>query len=67
MRVLADGQMGENADRLTDRRQLVVTRKRNENFVTDAVHIDDRLRRQRALQFAVEKGDHLKIVTTLNR
>jgi len=45
MRVFAHGQMGENSDGLTGGGKFVVTRKRNENFVADAVDIDRRLSR----------------------
>ena len=47
VRIFANDQMSENVNRLTNRRKFVVTRKRNENLVTDTTDIDRRLRRQR--------------------
>ena len=60
MRVFADGEMCQNADRLTDCRQFIVARERDENFVADAVNIDSRLRRKSRHEFAIEESDHLR-------
>jgi hypothetical protein len=59
MRVFANGQMRENPDGLADGGKFIITRKRNENFVADAVDVDRCLSRQRAYEFAVKKRDHL--------
>ena len=48
VRVFAHVQMGQNLHRLARRREFVVARERDENFVADAAHIDDGLGRQRA-------------------
>jgi hypothetical protein len=59
VRILAHGQMREDANRLPDRRQLVIARQRNEYFVANSAYIDCCLGGQRAYQFAIEKGDHV--------
>ncbi len=56
--VFADVKMGQDVDRLTRRRELVVTRKRNENFVAHAADVDDRLGGQGRGKGAIEEGDH---------
>jgi hypothetical protein len=53
-------QVGEDLDRLTDRRKFIVTRKRNKNFVADTADIDRRLRRQRMRKSAMKKRDHVR-------
>jgi hypothetical protein len=60
MGVFAHVQVGEDLDRLTNRRKFIVTRKRNKNFVADTADIDRRLRRQRMRQSAMKKRDHVR-------
>ena len=58
VRILAHGQMRENADRLPDSRQLVVARQRNEHFVANAAYIHNRLRGQGIYEFTIKECDH---------
>jgi hypothetical protein len=51
--------MSQDSQRLADGRKFIVTRKRDKNFVTNAANIDDRLRRQRARELAIEKRNHV--------
>src|SRR5207249_559334 len=46
LRVLPNMKMPKDPQRLTHCRKFVVARKRDENFVTNAIHIDNGLRRQ---------------------
>ena len=60
MRILAHGQMRENADGLPDRWQFVVARKRNEHLVADAAHIHNRLCGKGIHEFTIKERDHVK-------
>src|SRR5207244_12454351 len=58
MRVLAHREMGQEMNWFAGSGKFVVARQWNKNFVTDAVHIDNRLRWQRADQSTIKKRDH---------
>lgn len=59
MCVLTDCQVSQNLDRLTNRRQPVVTRKRNIHVITDTLNPHHDMRRQGFDQGAFEKCDHV--------
>ena len=59
MRVLPNGQVSKNTNRLTDRWKFIVTRERNEHFIANAADINNGLGGQSADEFAVEKRDHV--------
>jgi len=50
--------MRENPNGLARRRELIVTRKRDENFIADAADIDNDLRGKSVNEFSGKKGDH---------
>jgi hypothetical protein len=64
MCVFTHCEMREDSDRLTGGGEFVVTGQRDENLITDAVHVDCGLRRQGSHQFTIEKSYHFK---SLNR
>jgi hypothetical protein len=60
VRVLSNVKMRENSDRLPDSRQLVIAGKRNEQLVSNAIHIHDGLSRERGREEAFKKRDHVE-------
>jgi hypothetical protein len=58
MGVLTDGQVRQDSDFLSLRRQFIVAGKGNGHFVSDAIHIHHHLRGQQLGQPAMEKGYH---------
>ncbi len=56
--VFPDVKVGENFYLRTGRRQSIVAGKRDEHMITDPVHGDDDMRRQRLGERTLQKGDH---------
>jgi len=62
MRIFADREMRQQFDLSAGHRQLVERRKRDQHFVTDAMNIDDNLRRQNVDQFAMQECNHALVI-----
>ena len=58
MRVFADDKLGVEMDGFANGRQVVESLHRNVGFITDAVDVDNDLRRIFLNQFACEPADH---------
>src|SRR2546430_6685412 len=65
VRVFPDVEMSQDLNGLSGGGQFIVARERNENFVADAAHVDDRLGGQGRSERPVEKGNHLSQPLTL--
>ena len=58
MRVLANDEMGEKRDALAGGRQVVERAHRHVDFVSDALNVEQKLRRILLEQYAGEAADH---------
>ena len=61
MRILADGEVGQDANLLPRGGELVVGGEGDEHLVAHTSNLDDDLGRERLDHFAVEKGNHMRL------